>query len=183
MNNKDIILKVDPQALSQCYHYLTIHFPNVRIVSAESTGAAAQLVAEGPNYWAAVCSKEAAILYGLKIIDEKIQDFPDNKTRFLVISKNKLFPPANNKTTLVIALPENKPGGLYKVLKEFADQNINLTKIESRPTKKELGEYLFYIDCVGHMEDVNLSQVLSKLSSQVSFLKVLGSYPIINEEN
>jgi len=170
-----------PQALSQCYHYLTKHFPKANFIAVESTSKAAQTVAQSKETAGAVCSKQAAINNNLFIIAENIQDHADNKTRFIAVGKKNPISGEKNKTTLIIALPENKPGGLYKVLKEFADERINLTKIESRPTKKELGEYLFFIECVGHVEDMKLAKVLEKLSSQAALLKVLGSYPIAEE--
>lgn len=169
------------QALSQCYHYITRHFPNVILKPVDSTSKAAKIVAASQECSGAICSKQAALSNNLKIIAERIQDYSDNKTRFIAIGKHNPICAKINKTTLVIALPENKPGGLYKVLKEFADEKINLTKIESRPTKKDLGEYLFFIECIGHTEDLKLANVLDKLSSQAALLKVLGSYPIASE--
>ncbi|WP_227766145.1 prephenate dehydratase [Zhaonella formicivorans] len=166
-----------PQALAQCYDYLSREFAGVNLVQVASTAEAARMVAEGPPGWAAVCSKHAAMSYGLDILAAGIQDYLENKTRFLVIGKNIAPPSGFDKTSLVIALPQNRPGGLYRVLKEFADAEINLTKIESRPTKKELGEYLFWIDCEGHIEDDKLKKVLKQLSTQAALLTILGSYP------
>lgn len=170
------------QALSQCYHFITAYYPDAILIPVESTSKAAELVAKGNKDSGAICSKQAALNNSLVILAEKIQDYRDNKTRFVAVSKHKPKPAKKNKTTLVIALPENKPGGLYGVLKEFADEQIDLTKIESRPTKKELGEYLFFIECIGHIQDESLNKVLSLLSSKAAFLKVLGSYPIAEEE-
>jgi len=170
------------QALSQCYHFVTSSFPDALLIPVESTSKAAELVAKGKKDTGAICSKQAALNNNLVVLAEKIQDYKDNKTRFLAVSKHRPKPANKNKTTLVIALPENKPGGLYSVLKEFADEQIDLTKIESRPTKKELGEYLFFIECIGHIQDQNLNKVLSSLSSKAAFFKALGSYPIAKEE-
>ncbi|HHU32343.1 MAG: prephenate dehydratase [Zhaonellaceae bacterium] len=170
------------QALSQCYHFITASFPNALLIPVESTSKAAELVAKSKKNSGAICSKQAALNNNLIILAEKIQDYQDNKTRFVAVSKHRPKPAKKNKTTLVIALPKNKPGGLYRVLKEFADEQINLTKIESRPTKKELGEYLFFIECVGHIQDQGLNNVLNILSSKAALLKVLGSYPIAEEE-
>lgn len=169
------------QALSQCYHYLMSNFPEIQLKAVNSTSEAAKLVAESRENCGAICSVQAALKYNLKIIAENIQDYPDNKTRFIVLSKNDCEPGIKNKTTLVIALPENKPGVLYKVLKEFAEYQINLTKIESRPTKKELGEYLFIIECIGHIQDYELNKVLTNLAAQAVLLKILGSYPVDEE--
>ncbi|MDS1030672.1 prephenate dehydratase [Bacillota bacterium LX-D] len=166
-----------PQALAQCYDYLAKNFTEISTVQVSSTGEAARMVAEGPLGWAAICSKNAAERYGLYIMAQNIQDYAGNKTRFLVIGKDSPQPTGNDKTSLVIALPQNQPGGLYRILHSFAVENINLTKIESRPTKRELGEYLFYIDCEGHQQDSKLFKVIEKLKQNAVFLKVLGSYP------
>lgn len=166
-----------PQALAQCYDYLTKNFPDAELVETASTAQAAKMVADGPPGWAAICSSHAAHDYGLKLLKQGIQDHSGNKTRFLVIGSELLPATGMDKTSMIVALYENRPGGLYKILKLFAEANINLTKIESRPTKKELGEYLFWIDCDGHREVQPLQGVIQELSSQVALLKILGSYP------
>lgn len=166
-----------PQALAQCYDYLMKNFPHAELVETASTAQAAQIVADGPPHWAAICSGHAAQEYGLKIWAQGIQEHSGNKTRFLVVGCESLPASGRDKTSMIVALHENRPGGLYKILKLFADANINLTKIESRPTKKELGEYLFWIDCEGHRDVQPLQGVIQELSSQVALLKILGSYP------
>lgn len=166
-----------PQALAQCYDYIMKNFPNAELVETASTAQAAKIVADGPPFWAAICSYHAAQEYGLELLAQGIQEHSANKTRFLVVGEKFLPVSGKDKTSLVVALHENRPGGLYKILKLFAEANINLTKIESRPTKKELGEYLFWIDCEGHRELQPLQGVLQELSSQVALLKILGSYP------
>jgi prephenate dehydratase len=181
--NKINAIYSHPQALSQCYGYITKHFPKATLKSVGSTSEAARLIANGHENEAAICSKQAALNHNLKIIAEKIQDYPDNKTRFIVIGAKSPVRASKYKTSLIIALPENKPGGLYKVLKGFAKENINLTKIESRPTKKDLGDYLFFIECIGHAQDSKLKKILEHLATQTALFKVLGSYPTADEGN
>lgn len=175
-----------PQALSQCHEFLHNNLKHAALLQTTSTAEAAKIVAQSPPGIAAVTSLEAAATYGLKIAAEKIQDFSGNKTRFLALTikavekeampKQEQFPV---KTSLVVALPYNRPGSLYEILKGFADANLDLTRIESRPTKKELGEYLFMIDFWGHRQDPLVFDTLKKLRSKAAMLKVLGSYPVI----
>lgn len=167
-----------PQALAQCRQYLQKYLPDARLQQSASTAEAAYLVSIGASDLAAISSLNAARRYGLEIYADNIQDYPDNKTRFMVVGRDGGdTPTGRDKTSLVVALPENRPGGLYSILKEFADADINLTKIESRPTKKELGEYLFFLDCLGHCEEVRLQSVLERMRAKVALLQVLGSYP------
>lgn len=165
------------QALAQCYEYLAANFPRVELIKAESTGEAARIVAAGPQGLAAICAEQAAVANGLEVKAAGIQDYFSNKTRFLILGKKAPAPTGHDKTSLVFALPENRPGALYQALKSFAEQNVNLTKIESRPTKKDLGEYYFYVDCEGHVQHEELRLALQSLSSQAALIKVLGSYP------
>lgn len=166
-----------PQALAQCRQYLERHYPAARIVPTASTGAAARLVSTGAESAAAIVSRAAVDLYGLEIIAAGIQDFAGNKTRFIVLGYGIPAPTGRDKTSLVLALPENRPGALYLVLREFAEAVIDLTKIESRPAKRELGDYVFFIDCEGHMEDSRLAGVISRLRQKTALLEILGSYP------
>jgi prephenate dehydratase len=120
---------------------------------------------------AAIGPKESAALYGLQVLYENIEDAP-SQTRFITISKKE---GAGKKTSIILAL-KDRPGALYHALKDFADQNINLTKIESRPSKKKLGEYAFYIDFEGSLEDGKVKKALDSLKEKTSFIKTLGSY-------
>jgi prephenate dehydratase len=164
-----------PHALVQCKGLLKEL--NVKTRNFSSTADAAREVAEkGLKDTAAIAPKVAASLYGLKIHREDIQDEDRNQTRFFVISKEDHERTQNNKTSLVIGL-KDRPGALYDALKSFAERNINLTKIESRPSRKALGDYIFYIDLEGHREDEAVSEVLDELKANTAFLKVLGSYP------
>lgn len=164
------------QALAQCRRYLKNKFPAAKLVATDSTASAALKAAEEKDAFA-IGTEFAASLYGLKVLERNIQDYEENKTRFAVIGHKKMSPSGADKTSLVLALPKNKPGGLYRVLKEFAAEEIDLMRIESRPAKAELGEYLFFLDCEGHCLEEPLSSTLKRLSSLTVFLKILGSYP------
>lgn len=175
-----------PQALAQCHHYLQNNLKHAALLQTTSTAEAARIVAEGPPGAAAITSRDGAKKYNLTIQAARIQDFSENKTRFWVLGKEtqamtvalreNCYP---KKTSIVVALPYNRPGSLYEVLKEFADRHLDLTRIESRPTKKELGEYLFIIDFLGDRQEPLVLDTLTKLQSKAAMLKVLGSYPVI----
>lgn len=170
------ILMSIPQALSQCKKYIKKNFKNIEVRSTLSTSHAAKLASESKQI-AAIASRESARIYGLEILDEDIQDANENFTRFIVIGRTA--PPAtgNDKTSIIVYLEKNRPGALYEILGEFANKGIDLTKIESRPTKKVLGDYLFYIDLKGHIKDRIIKDALENVKSKVGMLKILGSYP------
>ncbi len=170
------ILMSIPQALSQCKKYIKENFKNIEIRSTLSTSQAAKLASESKDI-AAIASEESADIYGLEILDENIQDGNENFTRFIVIGKASPHATGNDKTSIIVYLERNMPGALYEILGEFAKNKIDLTKIESRPTKKVLGDYLFYIDLKGHIEDRTIKDTLDKVKTKVGMLKILGSYP------
>jgi prephenate dehydratase len=170
------IIMSHPQALSQCRKYIKNSFKGVEIRSDLSTSHAAKLAA-GSKEIAAIASAESAKMYGLNILNENIQDVPENFTRFIVVGRTTPGPTGNDKTSIIVYLEKNKPGALYDILGEFANKNIDLTKIESRPTKKSLGDYVFYIDIKGHLEDKTIQDTISRIKSKVGMLKILGSYP------
>ena len=168
------------QALSQCRKF--IENMKAKPVATPSTSAAAEIV-KGKKDAAAIGTRKAAEIYGLKIAAENIQDFENNLTRFVVISKEDHAPTGHDKTSIVFSLVEDKPGGLYDVLGEFSKRNINLTKIESRPSKKRLGNYIFFIDFEGHRDDSEVKNILNEIKintikTKISYIKLLGSYPI-----
>jgi len=172
------VLVTHPQAFAQCYQYISKNIGSqVEVRFASSTAEAARVVSTAPPGWVAIGGEEAAKEYGLEVLVSDIQDNPLNKTRFLVLSREAAPPSGNDKTSLVFALPEDRPGGLYHVLGVFAEAAVNLTKIESRPAKKELGDYIFFLDCLGHAALPPLREVLEKLKQKTAMLKVLGSYP------
>lgn len=164
-----------PQALAQCRHYLAQNLPGVITRPATSTAAAADQARQQP-YLAAIASNFAAEVYQLPVLAAGIEDYPDNKTRFWVLGRENLHLPGPYKTSLVVAAVANRPGSLYAILKDFAAAGINLTRIESRPTKQELGEYLFFIDCEGRATEPPLREVLAGLKAKTSLLSILGSY-------
>ncbi|NLO89718.1 MAG: prephenate dehydratase [Clostridia bacterium] len=168
------------QALGQCREYLKINFPGCELRQASSTAEAASIVASGMEKAAAICSPFAAEKYSLEVIASDIQDYPNNKTRFFVLENEPLkflTVEEPGKTSMVFSLPEDSPGSLYMVLKYFAEEKINLMKIESRPAKKELGHYFFYLDCEGYVWEEPLASVIERLEGKTVFLKILGSYP------
>ncbi len=176
-DRKDIkIIMSIPQALSQCRKFIKKNFRDIEVSWALSTSHAAKLASKSKEI-AAIASRESAERYGLHILAENIQDVNENYTRFIVIGKNTPHATGMDKTSIIIYLEKNRPGALYEILGEFANRNIDLTKIESRPTKKVLGDYLFYIDLKGHIEDKIIKETLDKVRGKVGMLKILGSYP------
>lgn len=168
-----------PHAHAQCVNWLSQNIPGVHVLPAMSTAAAAEELASGANYDAAICSVAAANHYGLEILAEGIGDSDSAWTRFVLVSKPGHAQPAtgNDKTTLSLFMHRNQPGALLKILTEFAVRGIDLSRLESRPTKQQLGDYFFSLDCVGHIDDENLGEVLIKLREICADVKFLGSYP------
>ncbi|PKL66779.1 MAG: prephenate dehydratase [Methanobacteriales archaeon HGW-Methanobacteriales-1] len=161
------------QPLAQCRIFLE----KLGIIthSTSSTAAAAKFI-KGKKNAAAIGNYRAADLYDLDIIKSDIQDFENNRTRFIVLGKNKSKPTGDDKTSIVFSLYEDRPGGLYEILGYFAGKKINLTKIESRPSKKGLGKYFFFIDFEGHRDDLIVKDILDTINNNAPFLKLLGSY-------
>ena len=168
-----------PQALAQCRKFLDNHLKGIKREVAESTAAAAVLVRDSQLPWGAIVNHRAADIYGLNILEEGIQDHDGNSTRFVVISPEKARWTGRDKTTLAFTV-DHRPGSLFRALKIFADMNINLTKIESRPMRTLLGQYLFLVDLEGHRDDAIVKKALNLLHQQCSFFKNLGSYPSFN---
>ncbi len=167
-----------PQALAQCQGFLNKRLSHARIIETVSTAEAAGRVAsqgEKENS-AAISSPLAARRYGLQILAASIQDYEGNKTRFIIVGRGSTMRTGCDKTSLVVSPPENRPGVLYNILKEFARAEINLTRIESRPTKYNLGEYVFFLDCEGHCSEKALLEVISRVRTMAE-VQILGSYP------
>jgi prephenate dehydratase len=164
------------QPLGQCRQYIHENFPHAEIKVTGSTAHAAKLAQEFPEMAAIGCS-EAAKLYGLKVLREGIQDYQGNHTRFIILGKDPKGPTGHDKTSLAVYLDRDRPGALYEFLGEFARRSINMTRIESRPSKKMLGDYWFFIDVEGHADDAVLREAISALQDKCATLKVLGSYP------
>lgn len=179
MSNSDLknIKRVysNPQVFGQCRHWLEMHLPRVDLIDTASTTAAAQRAAKEEGS-AAIGSKLAATLYNLPILEEAIQDFAKNVTRFLVVAKKYPSPTGNDKTSLVLSV-KDRVGALYDMLQPFKKYKINMTKIESRPSKRKAWDYYFYIDFHGHADQPKAKKMLDEIEGRVKFLKVLGSYP------
>jgi chorismate mutase/prephenate dehydratase len=165
-----------PHAVAQCARFLEARFPNIPVLEVGSTAMAAQKVASEPSS-AAIASELAARLYRLKIIQNRIEDYSNNMTRFLIISKKVAKRTGRDKTSILFSI-KDRSGGLHEILRPFADAGINLTRIESRPSKKRPWEYLFYIDLIGHQEEASLQTVLEQIKEKALFVKVFGSYPM-----
>jgi len=171
-----------PQALAQCRRFLERCFPQAEMMAALSTAAAVEQMMSSSTPAAAIGTHRAAQLYGAQILAKNIQDHSPNVTRFVVLARNDHPPTGRDKTSLCFSFGEDRPGLLYGVLKEFAECNINLAKVESRPSKESLGKYIFLVDLEGHRQDPLISQVLNKVQAKTSLLKVLGSYPRFKEK-
>lgn len=162
-------------AIAQCRNWLRTHLPGVEILEVSSTAKAAKLCQGYPSS-AAIASSLAAREYSLNIISEGIEDNPQNRTRFLVVGYSKPNPSGKDKTSIVFSVP-HKSGSLYRALSIFDAEGLNMTMIESRPTKQMPWEYVFYIDVQGHEKDNAIQRSLAELSEHVLFVRVLGSYP------
>ncbi len=164
-----------PQALAQCENY--IRRKNLVAIPEFDTAGSARKVKEmnDPAY-ACIASERAARIYGLKIVDESIEDFPWNYTRFFVLSREEPEKGDYNKTSVVFST-RHRPGALLRCLEAFAKRGINLTKIESRPDKNTPWRYLFYLDFEGHISEPHVEEALIELLKIATFVKVIGSYP------
>jgi len=168
-----------PQALAQCEEFLSKM--GVEIVPSYDTAGSAKLIKEKKlTNCAAVASKRVAQIYEMHVLAENIQTIKDNYTKFFAISKKKAKQAAKNKTSIIFAT-KNIPGALYNCLGAFSTRGINLTKLESRPSKDKPWEYIFYVDFEGHLEDSTCSQALADLKDKTHFIKILGSYPKASE--
>ncbi|MFC1592973.1 prephenate dehydratase [Candidatus Omnitrophota bacterium] len=173
----DLIKKVysHPQALGQCQAFLK-HLGCEVIPTYDTAGSVKMIKEKGITDGGAIASVRAAEIYGMKIIAREIEDNPNNFTRFFVLSKQDSPPSGNDKTSIVFSV-RHKAGALFEFLRELTTSNINLTKIESRPTRQKPWEYNFYLDFEGHREDSAPRAALEKLRNTSTFVKVLGSYP------
>jgi prephenate dehydratase len=172
-----------PHALAQCQKYLAAALPEVEQRAANSTADAARLLGEsGSPDGAAIAPRLAAERYGLVIVTEDVEDHPDNQTRFVLVSRGRVpKPTGHDKTSIVCFQRADHPGSLHGILGQFAARNINLTKLESRPTKQALGDYCFVIDLSGHIGDEVVADCLRDLHAGLAGVKFLGSYPAAGE--
>ncbi|MBE0416808.1 MAG: prephenate dehydratase [Coriobacteriia bacterium] len=170
------IVASHPHATAQCRRWLADNLPGRTIAAANSTAEAVQrAVAE--HGVAAVGTRVAAEIHHGGVLADAIGDYADNKTRFVVVGRSVAKRTSDDKTTLALFMYEDRPGALLMILSEFAYGNINLTKIQSRPTKQALGEYMFFVDLEGHVEDPRVALALDCLRLKLREVKVLGSYP------
>jgi prephenate dehydratase len=164
-----------PQALAQCDEFLSKL--KVEIMPSYDTAGSAKMIKEKKlKHCAAIASNRAADIYGLEILATEIETNVNNYTKFVAISKQEPKPAQRNKTSLVFAT-EHKPGSLYRILGVFATRNINLTKLESRPSRTKPWEYVFYADFEGHIDGKVCQEAMRELRRETTFIKVLGSYP------
>jgi chorismate mutase/prephenate dehydratase len=165
----------NPQAAAQCRRWLELNLPGVPILESTSTAKAAEL-AFVDDEAAAIASELAAKIYDLRFFEKNIEDIKHNYTRFLVISKE--FPPktGRDKTSIMFSI-KDRPGALYDILSPFKRAKINLTKIESRPSKRKAWEYIFFVDMEGHIDDKKVRKAVDTMKENCLYVKILGSYP------
>ncbi len=163
------------QSFAQCRKWLAANYPNVEKIAVNSNAEAAKRVKSEWNS-AAIGGEMAAELNGLTLLASKIEDLPDNSTRFLIIGKQETAPSGHDKTSIVVSM-KNEPGALHDLLAPFHEHQIDLTRVETRPSSSGTWSYVFFVDFVGHQNDPNIKQVLSLVSQKASDLKILGSYP------
>ena len=172
-----------PHALAQCQKFVAETLPGVEERAANSTADAARLLGESDAHeGAAIAPRLAAERYGLAIVVEDVEDHPENQTRFVLVARSTVpKPTGHDKTSIVCFQRADHPGSLHGILGQFAARNINLTKLESRPTKQGLGDYCFVIDLTGHVGDEVVADCLRDLHSSLAGVKFLGSYPAAGE--
>lgn len=167
-----------PQSFAQCHGWLTKHFPalaDTAKISAPSNAYAAQQAAED-EHAAAIAGKNAAGLFQLEICAENIEDDPMNTTRFLIMGSQDVTPSGKDKTSLILTTG-NRPGAIHELLAPFAEHNVSMSRLESRPSNATLWEYVFFVDIHGHQQDENVAAALKKLEQKAAHIKMLGSYP------
>src|SRR5690554_1117275 len=165
-----------PQSLAQCHEWLNRHLPSAARVPVTSNAEAARRAA-GEEGAAAIAGEAAGELYGLPILAHRIEDDPRNTTRFLVLGQHDAGVSGRDKTSLVCSTP-NRPGAVHQLLEPLARHGVSMTKLESRPARHGMWEYMFYIDIEGHQADAPVAAALAELEARASFVKVLGSYPV-----
>ncbi len=166
----------NPQVFGQCRRWIEANLSNVGLIEVSSTTKAAELASKSKSA-AAIASIVASRIYRLKIIAERIEDYADNVTRFLVIGNSIPNSTREDKTSVMFSI-KDRVGALYNMLSPFKKNGINLTKIESRPSKKKAWDYYFFVDFSGHVSDAKVKKALDELAKECTFFKILGSYPV-----
>jgi chorismate mutase/prephenate dehydratase len=163
------------QSLAQCQQWLARHLPNAERISVVSNSEGARRAADDPDA-ATLGSEAAAALYGLAVVEARVEDEASNTTRFLVLGASDAAPSGRDKTSLVMGA-KNQPGAVVKLLQPLAEAGISMSRLESRPARSGNWEYLFFVVCEGHREDPALAAALAEIESRAAFLRILGSYP------
>ncbi len=163
------------QSLAQCEQWLARHLPAAARIAVASNAEAARLAAAEPGT-AAIAGDIAAAIYGLDVLASHIEDEPNNTTRFWVLGSQAVPPSGRDETSLVMSAP-NRPGAIYSLLEPIAKHGVSMSRLESRPARTGLWEYLFFVDLVGHQGDPAVAAALAELRQKAPFMKVLGSYP------
>lgn len=163
------------QSLAQCKHWLAAHLAHAELLAVSSNAEAARRVRHAPDA-AAIAGRHAAEVYGLPVLFANIEDHVDNTTRFLVLGRELLPPSGEDKTTLMVA-GRDGPGALFRLLEPLARHQVNMNRIESRPSRQGRWDYVFFIDVEGHVEDAGLEAAMVDLGTEARLVKVLGSYP------
>ena len=164
------------QSLAQCHEWLNRNLPHLPRIPVASNAEAARMASEDPES-CAIAGEAAAQLYGLNILAPNIEDDPNNTTRFLVIADHDAGPSGQDRTSLVFSTP-NRPGAIHGLLEPLARHGVDLTKLQSRPARSGLWEYVFYADVNGHREDAQVAAALQELNERAAFVKIIGSYPV-----
>ncbi|MBK8535705.1 MAG: prephenate dehydratase [Candidatus Competibacteraceae bacterium] len=163
------------QSLAQCREWLDVNLPQIEQIEVSSNGEAALRVRDQEDA-AAIAGQSAADIYELPILVHNIEDEPNNTTRFLIIGTQPIAPSGDDKTALLVA-SLNRPGALFKLLEPLARHNVSMNRIESRPSRRGMWDYVFFIDLDGHAQDEPVAGMLTELREQASLFRVLGSYP------
>ncbi|WP_339060031.1 prephenate dehydratase [Tepidibacillus marianensis] len=171
-----------PQAIAQCRHFIHNYLPHAEIVYTNSTAEASQMISNNPSRpWVAIGTRLAKEIYSLSFMKESIEDYKDNFTRFALVGKDPLKVKSTEnpsyRTMILVTLPKDYPGALHQVLAAFSWRKINLSRIESRPTKKGLGNYYFIIDIEQEMDDILLPGAIAEIEALGCQIRILGSYP------
>ena len=174
--NQIVAIASHKQSLAQCRNWIQQNYPGIELIECASNAEAAKLASDDCTI-AAIAGAAAAKNYGLSIKHALIQDQQHNSTRFLVLANGGTEPTGNDKTSVLI-YTENRPGALFRILEPFENLQVSLTKIETRPSKKEAWAYVFFIDFEGHSKDETVRQLFGRLESCTAEIKILGSYPV-----